>query len=321
MNTEEAKSVLVNEVNDHGPTRAVIYTEKAQEIVSWLNQKQIKPELLEPIVQEVSSGTLSRINNQGREAQTKYLVDALGEEAANRVLWVARDGEPPLDLEADQLIALVAHEEGHKVLEAINGGLETQVAFLVDALNPTQARRTIEYDNAVQEALAVAKVRERHEAAVNFVANNVSINPDYNVGGIPSPIFTIRQPGGGYSCHGFDVVERLTNSYAGWLHRDPPEVQKGTLEAYVAYKELLGHVMDVCRTKKLQCPVELTPQLVGFEGKRVEVVDCYGETRRFQVGKSTGPIPIHLELHNRDSHSGMAVTGTPFKSVRVVQPS
>jgi hypothetical protein len=33
---------------------------------------------------------------------------------------------------------------------------------------------------------------------------------------------------------------------------------------------------------------DLSPQLVGLEGYRVEVVTTYGETRRFIVGKSTG---------------------------------
>jgi len=48
----------------------------------------------------------------------------------------------------------------------------------------------------------------------------------------------------------------------------------------------------------------LTPQLVGLEGYRVEVVTTYGETRRFIVGKSTGWVPRHLEVARRDSMGG-----------------
>ncbi|WP_157698714.1 hypothetical protein [Geobacter sp. DSM 9736] len=62
---------------------------------------------------------------------------------------------------------------------------------------------------------------------------------------------------------------------------------------------------------------ELTPQLIGLEGKRVEVVDCYGGKRRFWVGRSTGWIPCHLEIDTRRSSGGPAVTGAPFRSVRV----
>lgn len=41
----------------------------------------------------------------------------------------------------------------------------------------------------------------------------------------------------------------------------------------------------------------LTPQLIGLEGWRVEVVDADGcRPRRFIVGKSMGWRPVHLEL-------------------------
>ena len=49
---------------------------------------------------------------------------------------------------------------------------------------------------------------------------------------------------------------------------------------------------------------ELSPQLEGLEGWRVEVVDKHGETRRFIVGRSTGWKPIHLEVKTRRSLGG-----------------
>jgi len=64
--------------------------------------------------------------------------------------------------------------------------------------------------------------------------------------------------------------------------------------------------------------VNLTPQLVGLEGRRVEVVTTYGETRRFHVGKSTGWIPCHLEIHNARS-SGGGSAEKQYKSVRVIR--
>ena len=67
---------------------------------------------------------------------------------------------------------------------------------------------------------------------------------------------------------------------------------------------------------KLRSDGGLTPQLKGLEGWRVEVVDCYGERRRFIVGRSTGWSPCHIEVARRDSTGGPAVMGTPFKSVR-----
>ena len=49
---------------------------------------------------------------------------------------------------------------------------------------------------------------------------------------------------------------------------------------------------------------DLTPQLTGLEGWRVEVVTTYGEKRRFIVGRSTGWRPIHLEIATRRSDGG-----------------
>lgn len=48
----------------------------------------------------------------------------------------------------------------------------------------------------------------------------------------------------------------------------------------------------------------MTPQLLGLEGWRVEVIDAHGEQRRFIVGRSTGWRPCHLELYNRRSCGG-----------------
>lgn len=63
---------------------------------------------------------------------------------------------------------------------------------------------------------------------------------------------------------------------------------------------------------------ELTPQLIGLEGKRVEVVDKHGKRRRFIVGKTTGWIPCHLEIARRNSAGGTPVLGAPFRSVTVI---
>jgi len=48
----------------------------------------------------------------------------------------------------------------------------------------------------------------------------------------------------------------------------------------------------------------LTSQLIGLEGKRVQVLDMDHETRRFWVGRSTGWRPCHLEIKTRRSTGG-----------------
>lgn len=50
---------------------------------------------------------------------------------------------------------------------------------------------------------------------------------------------------------------------------------------------------------------DLTPQLVGLEGWRVEVEDYdLARPRRFYVGKSTGWRPCHLEVLTSRSRGG-----------------
>lgn len=134
--------------------------------------------------------------------------------------------------------------------------------------------------------------------------------------------------GDGYSCLGFDVLIERTNATLDWLAKviDVPSMavikitpaERGTLEAYAKYNRVMELGALTHKETGKRCPCELTPQLAGLEGKRVEVVDKYGEKRRFYVGKSTGWMPCHLEIKTRSSSGGGAVTGAPFKSVRVV---
>lgn len=132
-------------------------------------------------------------------------------------------------------------------------------------------------------------------------------------------LFTQREASGHFSCLGFDVCEDKITRYAAALGIPRPTTQVGTAEAFQTYETLVekAHARFVETGKQLDA--ELTDQLRGLEGRRVEVVDCYGERRRFKVGKSTGWIPCHLEVHNSRSRGGFPVFGDPFKSVRVVR--
>lgn len=63
----------------------------------------------------------------------------------------------------------------------------------------------------------------------------------------------------------------------------------------------------------------LTSDLIGYEGHRVEVLGEAGATpRRFWVGKSTGWRPCHLEVHNSRSMGGSPAAKSYF-AVRVVR--
>jgi len=93
----------------------------------------------------------------------------------------------------------------------------------------------------------------------------------------------------------------------------------GTVSGYKEYEALINAARIYYENTNERCPVELCPELVGLEGRRVEVIDCYGQKRRFYVGKSTGWIPCHLEIARIDSGGGPAVIGAPFQMVTIIQ--
>ncbi|RPJ39987.1 MAG: hypothetical protein EHM35_00715 [Planctomycetaceae bacterium] len=142
---------------------------------------------------------------------------------------------------------------------------------------------------------------------------NVTINTEQR-------LFVIPCDGGGCTFLGFDVVFERGRKLAAELGRSWGCTERiGTLQQYRDYRGLVDLARERNRATGWRSTSELTEQLIGLEGRRVEVVDKYGETRRFWVGKSTGFIPCHLEIANRRSTGGPAVTGAPFRSVRVVR--
>ncbi len=134
----------------------------------------------------------------------------------------------------------------------------------------------------------------------------------------------VQNHGDHFTCLGFDVafnkLESLHKELSKMLSKSLPEMPKykGTMKVYNMLKKLEKIAMNLYLEHGIKLESCLTKQLIGLEGKRVEVVDCYNETRRFKVGRSTGWLPFHIELSNERSVSGLPVTSAPFKSVRVI---
>jgi hypothetical protein len=122
--------------------------------------------------------------------------------------------------------------------------------------------------------------------------------------------------GNGYTCLGFGVCEERKRALAAELGVTLAGHPAGTRQAYTEYHRLVKLAAQRNRQTGWKSQSELTPQLKGLEGWRVEVVDRWNQRRRFLVGRSTGYIPVHLELARRDSSGGPAVVGGPFVSVR-----
>ena len=131
-------------------------------------------------------------------------------------------------------------------------------------------------------------------------------------------LFIIPAGNDGFSCLGFDVCEQRLSGLATEMNVQPQPHRKGTRSAYRAYMKLVSIARQRNQATGWRSQSELTRELLGLEGTRVEVVDRYGDKRRFFVGKSTGFVPVHLEICRRDSTGGPAVMGAPFKSLRVV---
>jgi hypothetical protein len=60
-------------------------------------------------------------------------------------------------------------------------------------------------------------------------------------------------------------------------------------------------------------------QLAPYVGKRIEVVDHFGQTRRFWVGTSTGWCPAYLEIKLRTSTGGMACDSRGYASIKFIR--
>lgn len=112
---------------------------------------------------------------------------------------------------------------------------------------------------------------------------------------------------GGVTSYGFDyVLERVERLMLAFGEPDGhPVLTRGSREAWDTMVNLQDRAKRHYDETGEKCIADLTPQLIGNEGWRVEVTDEEGDKpRRFIVGKSTGWIPVHLEISRRTAHGG-----------------
>jgi hypothetical protein len=126
-----------------------------------------------------------------------------------------------------------------------------------------------------------------------------------------------------YSCLGLDICKTRATKLAAELNE---KIALDTLQPLALYSEY-KRLVKIARIKHKQTgwrsQSQLTPELIGFEGKRVEVIHRWpksGEVQksRFIVGKSMGWIPCHLTIKKSNSIGGEAVCFGQIQSVRVV---
>ncbi|MBR1030083.1 MULTISPECIES: hypothetical protein [Bradyrhizobium] len=137
-----------------------------------------------------------------------------------------------------------------------------------------------------------------------------------------SRLYVIRAAGG-YSCLGFDVAEKWARGVAAWLPAsDVPAgfgaFKPGTFQHYQVYRAVMAAGARHAERTKTRCPALLESRLIGLEGKRVHVT-APDYNARFWVGKSTGWLPIHLEIESRNSSGGGGVYLPDGASIQVIR--
>jgi hypothetical protein len=146
--------------------------------------------------------------------------------------------------------------------------------------------------------------------------NKVTINRKQKLYVIPC--------GDGVTCLGFDVCAKWTKALLEELNKKGkstfliPSTRKGTHAAYNMYQLLIGVARAVNKDTGYRFSFELEPRLIGLEGKRVEVTSKDGVVRKFWVGKSSGFIPVHLEIEHKNDDGGGAVCLFDTDTIKVI---
>lgn len=144
------------------------------------------------------------------------------------------------------------------------------------------------------------------------IENNVGIDPI-------NEMYVIAHDGGFTTRSWANVRDRTERLALNLVMEDYRPPATGTREAYDAMR-VLEHALKLRYDRTGEKAVaDLSMQLLGLEGRRVEVVDHEGDApRRFIVGKSTGWIPIHLEIKTTRSMGGEPAR-LEYHSVKVLE--
>ena len=125
--------------------------------------------------------------------------------------------------------------------------------------------------------------------------------------------------GTGWSCYGFDVLDRKARNVAMWCNVLPPSADLGTNEHFEQCRWILDRGAEYATKTGKRCNAELIPEFIGLEGKRVEVTMPEGHSYRFWIGKSTGWMPCHIERKISRSRGGGAAYFPAGATVRIVR--
>lgn len=121
----------------------------------------------------------------------------------------------------------------------------------------------------------------------------------------------------GSSALGFQICLDRIAAMEVEYHQEHTDLELGSMEAYLRHEELGAIAYEKFKATGYRSTRDLSKQMLPYLGKRVEVVDQDGKRRRFTVGKSTGWMPVLLEI-KRSSSSGDTIY-REYKSVRELE--
>lgn len=136
----------------------------------------------------------------------------------------------------------------------------------------------------------------------------------------------------GHTCLGWDIAFKQAKAVAEWLGLPLPDPKLiGTERGYEEYQAFMAAGKAHHAETKQRCLVELDSRFTPFyeRKERVEVVlkpgfEQYygyglrvdGKKQRFWVGRSTGWMPIYLQILNTKASGGEAISSSGIESVR-----
>lgn len=121
--------------------------------------------------------------------------------------------------------------------------------------------------------------------------------------------------GSGFSCYGFDALARKLTALRKEMGLAPCVHPVGSVEMYAEWESTLAQASKT--GERYAC--ELHPLLTGKEGYRVECI-MDGRKVRFNVGRSTGFLPCHLQVHNARSSGGYGISpDADIKDLRIIR--
>lgn len=108
-----------------------------------------------------------------------------------------------------------------------------------------------------------------------------------------------------------------SNRVADWMDVEAPVAALGTEEHFEQCAELVRRGQVYANASRKCCPGNLSPQLIGLEGCRVEVTTDDGEERCFWVAKTPDGCRVTSKFHARIRHGHPAQAH--YKSVQTIR--